>query len=267
MNKDTRVIVYSDYPSPSLNIDLVIENLKSYGFSVENRGNFVEFLSLSKKSLYDLAQDFSSTYINDIESPLDIPSQFNSSDIQIEVDKLSGLLSVRGKFYDGYWIQRFFYKLFAESITQEIKTGFVHLIFTDRLFGTFEDRRYHARVLLVGMPSLISTSGIVEAPAKPKEYYYIKGRLIQSGFGTQELDKMYKGRYVEYDDPKITSILTSYALQVIFYEITGQAFCDTPECCLSNSHWQEEVLNVHYEGRLCDKCNNILIEYKKRGRD
>lgn len=267
INKDIRVFVYSDYPSPSLNIDLVIENLKSYGFSVEDRGNLLDFLSLSEQNLYKLAEDLSSAYIDDIESPLDILRPINSSDIQIEIDRLSGRQNVRGKFYDGYWIQRFLYKLLAESIDQEIKSGFVHLIFTDRLFGTFEDRRYHARVVLMGTPSLISTSGIVEAPAKPKEYYYVKGRLIQSGYGTEELDKIFKGRYVEYDDPKITSILTSYALQVIFYEITGNGFCENPECCLSNSHWQEEVLNVQHEGSLCDKCMNILIEYKKRGTD
>ena len=110
----------------------------------------------------------------------------------------------------------------------------------------------------MGTPSLISTSGLIEAPAKPREYYYVRGRMVQSGMDISELDSMYKGRFVEYDDPKITSILSSYALQVIFYELTGNAFCDNPICCLSNSHWQEEVLKVQYQGKLCDKCSDIL---------
>jgi hypothetical protein len=110
----------------------------------------------------------------------------------------------------------------------------------------------------MGIPSLVSTSGLVEAPAKPREYYYVRGRMVQSGMDISELDNIYKGRFVDYDDPKITSILTSYALQVIFYELTGKAFCDNATCCLSNSHWQEEVLKVQYQGKLCDKCNDIL---------
>ncbi len=165
---------------------------------------------------------------------------------------------VSGKFYDGYWMQRVLYRQLFEKINEELNNGSIHLIFTGRLFGTFEDRRYHARVVLMGAPSFISTSGLVEAPAKPKEYYYVRGRMIQSGMDTSELDSMYKGKFVEYDDPKISSILLSYALQVISYEKTGEAFCENADCCLSNSHWQEEVLKVQYEGELCDKCRSSI---------
>mgnify|MGYP000349932022 CR=1 FL=1 len=259
MNKDIRVFIYSDYPSTSLNIDLVIENLRQYGMDIEYRGNLLNFLALSEEALYKLANDFSSTYIDDISTPLDTVSSLNSSEIESEIKKLLGQQDLRGKFYDGYWMQRILYRLLSEKINHELNSRCVHLIFTARLFGTFEDRRYHARVVLTGTPALISTSGLVEAPAKPREYYYVKGRLIQSGLGTGELDNMYKGKFVEYDDPKISSIIPSYALQAIFYELTGNAFCDNPQCCLSNSHWQEEVLKVQYEGELCDSCKDLII--------
>ncbi len=258
MKNETQVFIYSDYPSTSLNIDLVIENLRQYGLHIEHRGNLIDFLSLSEERLYNLATDFSSTYIDDISAPLDIINPVDSLEIEPEINRLLGRENLRGKFYDGYWIQRILYKLFSEKINHELNNGCIHLIFTARLFGTFEGRRYHARVVLMGVPSLISTSGLVEAPAKPREYYYVKGRLIQSGLGTSELDNMYKGRFVEYDDPKISSILHSYALQVIFYEITTNAFCDNPQCCLSNSHWQQEVLKVQYEGVLCERCKEII---------
>ncbi|MEX0999568.1 MAG: DUF6775 family putative metallopeptidase [Thermodesulfobacteriota bacterium] len=260
MKNETQVFIYSDYPSTSLNIDLVIENLRQYGLHIEHRGNLIDFLSLSEERLYNLATDFSSTYIDDISAPLDIINPVGSSEIEPEINRLLGRENVRGKFYDGYWIQRILYKLFSEKINHELNNGSIHLVFTGRLFGTFEDRRYHARVVLMGVPSLISTSGLVEAPAKPREYYYVKGRLIQSGLGTSELDNMYKGRFVEYDDPKISSILHSYALQIIFYEITTNAFCDNPQCCLSNSHWQEEVLKIQYEGVLCERCKKIISQ-------
>jgi len=258
MNKNIRVFLYTEYPSPSLNTNLIIENLSKYGFAVENRENLVNFLSLSEQGLYNLATEFSQVRIDDISHPLDSPKTVDPSQIDSELNKISGRENIRGKFYDGYWIQRSLYRILAEKIGAELCGSSIHIIFTGRLFGTFEDRRYHARVVLLGAPSLISTSGLIEAPAKPREYYYVRGRMIQSGMDIGELDNLYKGRFVEYDDLKITSILTSYVLQVIFYELTGNAFCDSTACCLSNSHWQEEVLKVQNEGKLCSKCSDLL---------
>jgi len=254
-----RVFIYSDYPSASLNTDVVQKRLNKFGFPIENRGNLVDFLSLSEHDIYGLARDLSSVQISDISTPLDNPCPVIRNHIDSEVSKLLGHESVTGKFYDGYWVQRILYSLLAERIPNEIKSGFVHLIFTGRLFGTFENRRYHARVVLMGTPALISSSGLVEAPAKPREYYYVKARLIQSGMDVSELDNLYRGRFVEYDDQKISSILPSYVLQVIGFEITGNAFCENPDCCLSNSHWQEEVLKVQYEGNPCEKCKESII--------
>ena len=258
MKRDFRVFVYSDYPSDSLNIEKVINKISEFEWSLEDRGNIIEFLSLSEQSLNKLAQNISSSEIPDISNPHDTIQTSSATEIQAEINKLLGRDNVRGKFYDGYWVQRVLYSELAAKIPSEIKPGFIHLIFTGRLFGTFQDRRYHARVVLMGTPSIISTSGLVEAPAKPREYYYVKGKLIQSGMGLEELDKMYKGRFVEYDDPKISDIIPSYALQAISYELTGKEFCENTECCLSNSHWQEEVLKVQYKGNTCKNCSELL---------
>ncbi|MEM7534987.1 MAG: DUF6775 family putative metallopeptidase [Chloroflexota bacterium] len=256
-----RLYLYSDSPSPSLEISYIEENLKQYGLQIENRGSLLDFLSTTPDDIGKLAKELSSILITDIENPLNLTNTSSGSDIESEFSSLMRQEIVPGKFYDGLWMQRILYRLLSDRLGEELADGSIHLIFTGRLFGTFEDRRYHARVVLMGTPSLISTSGLVEAPAKPKEYYYVRGRMIQSGMDTSELDSMYKGRFVEYDDPKISSILVSYALQVISYEKTGEAFCDDPECCLSNSHWQEEVLNIQYEGVLCDKCK-VYLELK-----
>ncbi|MEZ4546778.1 MAG: DUF6775 family putative metallopeptidase [Thermodesulfobacteriota bacterium] len=56
---------------------------------------------------------------------------------------------------------------------------------------------------------------------------------------------------------KTTSAISSYALQALFYELSGEAFCDDRECCLFNSHWQEDVLRVQYEGKPCARCLEI----------
>lgn len=259
MTSGRKLFIYSDYPSKSLDITHIAENLRQYGLHVENRGNFLDFLSVTQQDIGRLAADLASIQIADIEAPLNITNSASGSEIEWEFNKLMGGEPVIGKFYDGLWMQRILYRLFSDKIGEELYDGSTHLIFTSRLFGTFEDRRYHARVVLMGTPSIISTSGLVEAPAKPREYYYVRGRMIQSGMDTSELESMYKGKFVEYDDPKITPILLSYALQVVAYEKHGRAFCDDPDCCLSNSHWQEEVLKVQYKGELCEECKISLL--------
>ncbi|MEZ4546777.1 MAG: DUF6775 family putative metallopeptidase [Thermodesulfobacteriota bacterium] len=70
----------------------------------------------------------------------------------------------RGVLYDGLWVQRTLRKLIFDSLPEESGPGFLHIIFSGRLLGTFEGRRTHARVVLLGSPSIISTSGLVEAP-------------------------------------------------------------------------------------------------------
>jgi hypothetical protein len=191
----------------------------------------------------------------------------------VELRRLKGEASSLGVFYDGLWLQRIFYKIMSEKIKGELGSGLVHIVFTGRLFGTFEtggslktlpldsyprSPRYHARVILTGLPSLVSTSGIVEAPAKPKDYYWLKAGFIRAGKDVKELDQIYKGRFIEYDDERITPVLKSYTLQAIFYELTGNTFCDNPSCCLFNSHWQEEVLKTQLGGKLCAEHRNVL---------
>ncbi len=254
MSRSLRVFIYSDHPSPSLRTQIVAGYLERFGFSVSDRGSLTDFLSLPEDELFHFAELIAGTRVDDISVPLDAVASPAPVDTLSEIDKLKGKKSYRGEFYDGLWIQRIYHRAIAGKVPDELGEGFVHLIFTSRLFGTFEGRRYHARVVLGGSPSIVSTSGLVEAPAKPREYYFIKGALVRSGKDAGELDRMYEGRFVDYDDPKTSSIICSYALQAVYYELTGTAFCDDPSCCLCNSHWQEEVLKVQYEGKPCDKC-------------
>ena len=72
--------------------------------------------------------------------------------------------------YDGFMMQRLLETMINES---QSNADHIHIVFEDRLICTFseEDWRYHARTFVAGNPSIISTTGIVEAPAKPKEWY------------------------------------------------------------------------------------------------
>jgi hypothetical protein len=259
MGRSLTLFIYTDFPSESLDTDVITERLDRFGISTQIRGNLFEFLGDSDIA-YRIAGLLARSRITDIEKPLDVLPADNEAQADSERRKMSGRESVRGEFYDGLWIQRILYGALAVRDSGEAGRGYMHMIFTGRLFGTYDGRRYHARVILAGSPALISTSGLVEAPAKPREYYFIKGGLLRSGQDVSELDRMYRGRYVEYDDPKTSSILSSYALQAVYYELTGREFCGDTGCCLYNSHWQEEVLRVQYEGSICEKCLQALRE-------
>ena len=48
-------------------------------------------------------------------------------------------------------------------------------------------------------------------------------------------------------------------MQVIFFYLTGDAFCDTLECRLNNAHWQKDLLYSQLEvSKLCEKHQKIL---------
>lgn len=260
MNGIKKVFLYSDNPSNALDLSVIINSLNQYGISVEDRGSLIESLFLGDKELCDFAALSASAVVSNIEEPLDILNRIANSETAFETAKLRDKQGYEDSLYDGFWLQRFLYKIISDKMPQEIGNGYMHIVFTGRLFGTFDKRRYHARVILLGAPYLISTSGLVEAPAKPREYYFIKGGLIQSGKDTSVLDEIYRGRYIEYNDPKTSSILTSYTLQALSYELTGEAFCQDSSCCLFNAHWQEGILKIQYEGKPCDKCLKRLTK-------
>lgn len=149
-----------------------------------------------------------------------------------------------GILYDGFGLQGIFSRLIPED---ERGLSHCHIIFTNQLLGTWdeEDHRYHARVSVYGFPSLISTTGMVEAPAKPREFY-LKRRL---GIPVGVLKKEFKGRFIDHGDPRLTEALKGYVMQALLFHMTGNAFCDDPDCRLFNAHWQDELIRAQLDGK------------------
>ncbi len=85
--------------------------------------------------------------------------------------------------------------------------------------------------------------GLVEAPAKPKELY-LRRYLGSNGIALKE---EFKGRFIDYEDPRVTEVMKGYVLQAVFFHMTGDPFCKNKNCRLYNAHWQEEVIHAQLE--------------------
>ncbi len=165
--------------------------------------------------------------------------------------------------YDGFILQRQFADIISDK---ERHLDHIHLIFTNLMICTFDeddDWRYHGRTVICGMPSIISSTGIVEAPAKPREFYLAQ----YGGFADiNSLKKQFAGKFIDYDDDKkLTAAATGCALQSAFFYITdGMPFCKNKACRLFNAHWQEDLVRVQIQSpRLCSKHQRLLNKFKR----
>ncbi|TAK17911.1 MAG: hypothetical protein EPO37_06050 [Nitrosarchaeum sp.] len=160
--------------------------------------------------------------------------------------------------YDGFELQ----KVLTELIpNEETSSDLFHIFFTNKLTCTYDcnDYRYHGRAVIGANPSIISTTGIIEAPAKPREYYLDLISNYTQGINVESIKQKYKGTYLEYNDTRLSKIIEGYLLQAIFYFETGEAFCDKTECRLFNAHWQKDLLYSQLEyGKLCETHQQVL---------
>lgn len=160
--------------------------------------------------------------------------------------------------YDGFEIQDTLTELISPN---ESTIDSFHVFFTNKLTCTFDynDYRYHGRALIGTNPSIISTTGIIEAPAKPREYYFELMNNYQQGINVNLIKEKFKGTFLEYNDSRLAEIIKGYLLQAIFYYEIGDAFCDQKDCRLLNAHWQKDLLYSQIEiGKLCQKHEKIL---------
>jgi hypothetical protein len=151
--------------------------------------------------------------------------------------------------YDGFVLQEFFRAAISDN---ELDMTHAHVVLTDMLTCTFDedDWRYHARPVICGSPSIVSSSGIVEGPAKPKQYYF----LARPGSDPSLLQKQFAGRFLTNDDERLNSAILGYSVQAIFFFITnGEPFCADRKCRLHNAHWQEDLILQVEKPVLCEQ--------------
>ena len=160
--------------------------------------------------------------------------------------------------YDAFKIQNIIYDTVKES---DPSLDNLHIIFTNKLVCTYDtaDNRYHGRTVICSNPSIISTTGMIEAPARPREYYFEVMKCKMEGLSTKNAKKKYNQEFLDYHDQRLSKIAEGYLLQAIFYYMTGDAFCDSLDCRLNNAHWQKDLLYSQLKiGKLCNKHQALL---------
>ena len=203
--------------------------------------------------------------IEDLAYEINFPSTRDLSNTYPHNGTFEGAYNKELVLYDGFMMQRLLRTMINEN---ETNTDHVHIIFEDRLVCTFseEDWRYHARTIVSGVPSIISTTGIIEGPARPKEWYLRRmelaacGKQINNEYEASNDENLAVNKYLKYGDNRINFIAIGYVLQTLFFFITeGDPFCTDINCRLYNAHWQEELIYSQLKAKsLCDKHYSLL---------
>jgi len=256
-----KIILYKEPAITEINIEqLTIFLEKNFPIEVEIKENIFKEISLEniKKISNIRIKDITNPFLEHVSSGEEIDFEkrlCEDTSLMDSTTKVEDAQEISQVFmYDGFELQKILRYLNEDNET-------LHVILTNRLTCTFdeEDNRYHARAVICANPSIISTTGIIEAPAKPKEYYFEVMKLKSQGVDIKSAKEKYKGKFLEYNDKRLTKILEGYLLQVIFYNITGESFCKDIECRLNNAHWQKDLLFSQLEiTKLCKKHNEIL---------
>lgn len=266
----SKIVLYDEPTVPEIQLDGIKRFIiDTFSIEVESRDNFFQTLN-SKYSKEEIGREIASTRIFDLKKQFKRHAPTNA-EIQSEIKNASILDTIdttmakenTTTLYDGFELQKTITKFLPRD---EDTTDIMHVIFTNRLVCTFDhdDYRYHARALIGANPTIISTSGIIEAPAKPKQYYidmiacYSKKRM-------QEINSKYKGEFLEYHDPRLGDVVKGYILQAIVYYYTEESFCKDKECRLFNAHWQEDLLYIQITSKkLCKKHSDIIKRLKNK---
>ena len=256
-----KIILYKEPAITEINIEqLTIFLEKNFPIKVEIKENIFKEISLEniKKISNIRIKDITNPFLEHVSSGEEIDFEkrlCEDTSLMDSTTRVEDAQEISQVFmYDGFELQKILRYLNEDNET-------LHVILTNRLTCTFdeEDNRYHARAVICANPSIISTTGIIEAPAKPKEYYFEVMKLKSQGMDIKSAKEKYKGKFLEYNDKRLTKILEGYLLQVIFYNITGESFCEDIECRLNNAHWQKDLLFSQLEiTKLCKKHNEIL---------
>jgi hypothetical protein len=246
--KISKIYLYDEQSVPEIKISKLADFIKkTFSIDTEIRKNI--FQNADKT----LARHLASCRIINTKKPFEFYSP-SIEEIEFENESFENSSKIKNiVMYDGFEFQKLVSSLISE---EENSLDYFHIIFTNRLTCTYDsdDYRYHGRAIICSNPSIISTTGIIEAPAKPREYYMELISNMVQGLNVDSIKKKFQGSYLEYHDERISTVIEGYVMQALFYYLTGEPFCENENCRLFNPHWQKDLLRSQVEiGKLCEK--------------
>ena len=279
----TRILIFNESRWTKININKIIFSLKR-NFSQISFNNLkfkldcsIPYLKCGQNGINNIEYK---CVIRDLKKELNIYDLFNtqsnieennSHNINREIDQIhlndfnrqnSEIHKKEQLMYDGYILQKIYQEAFIYG-GFELNLSDLFIVITDKLTCTFEDTdwKYHARYIILGNPTILSTSGLLEGPAKPKEYYLKLIQFSQYPEIAVKLNNKYKGSSITYNYHNINNIIESLIMQSICFLKEGEAFCEDTECRLFNCHWQEELVKLSKNKNLCLKHASLLGNY------
>ncbi len=254
------VSLYTDR-AHELNLKAIINYLeKNTKFRFIDAGDFFERWGYPK----DFSEKLASIRIADFQRRGMLTGKPTKEEIAREAEALASrapIPFVPERIYEGFALEALFRSLIRAQ-------GF-HIVFTSRMLSTWGGGRCHGRTIICGYPiALISTTGLVEAPARPRLYYAkLLGRERAERMGLEvptpeefkiDLNREFGGAMLDYDE-RLTEVCKGYALQALGFFLTFEAFCGDRDCRLYNAHTQEELIHAQLEsGRICDRHKQVL---------
>lgn len=275
MNRDLRrphtIYLYDEGTAPTLDAPALADYLSRLTAcpNLTTRGPFL----LHHPAPEDLPARLARLKVRDLSSPLTNsgPTDTEPAPVEIDFERRRLANHDRGPFgilYDGFAFQALLRDLLPPA---ELRLDHLHLVFTNRTIATWDpdDLRYHLRTILLGLPAIISTTGLAEAPAKPPEFYLTRQQLAlttRPELADAAAREKFKDHLLHHDDPRLTEVAKGYAMQALLYQLTGEAFCDNPDCRLFNAHWQAELLRAQLAGppEYCPRHESLLADLRTR---
>ncbi|UCC68738.1 MAG: hypothetical protein JSV79_02045 [Armatimonadota bacterium] len=263
--------LYDEQSTRTLDTEEVAEYLQARTGcrAVSRYGPFsLEYSTPEKQSV--LGEQIARLKVHDVDAP---PGEYDPAYAEVEFERRRLTNRDRGPFgilYDGFGFQRLLRGLLPPD-----RGGLdrVHVVFTNRTIGTWDedDKRYHLRAIVLGIPAIISTTGLVEAPAKPREFYLARqqmGLAARPELTHALLKQQFGDQFLDHDDPRLTQVAKGYAMQAVVYQVTGEAFCTAPDCRLFNAHWQRQLIRAQLEGprEYCARHEQLLAAMRRQAR-
>jgi len=252
----SKIILYDEPTVPEIKLSRLKKTLsRLVSIKIETRKNL--FSNLDD----EMYEKIISTKIFDIKKPFQKQNIFLNN-VLIGKKHEDEFQKEEIPLYDGFEFQKIISELIPEN---ENRIDILNIVFTNKLTCTFDesDFRYHGRSLIASNPAIISTTGMIEAPAKPKQYY-LELMTDCSEEKISEINKKYKGQFLEYHDSRLSEVAEGYLLQAIMYYETGDEFCKNIDCRCFNAHWQKDLFHSQIDNKnFCKKHQEILNQFKQ----